>query len=337
MTKYKSAVIGLGQIGLTYDFDIKRTHPASHVLAYSMNEDIDLKAVMDINTEKKDEFKYIGINTTFYTDMNELLSNNELDIVSVCTPPSYHLENIKSIIERSKAKIIFCEKPIVKEIEDIALLSGYMLKRDVLIVPNISRRWSSSMNDITKFIQNGQYGKLEKIYVRYTRGIYNSGAHIFDLLHMWAGKMQNVQVLKKVYTTSEKEKEPTYSFIFHNNNGVYGVFEAFNDEQYYMFEIDLFFQHGKIEVRDSGNVINYYSVTEHSLFSGFKGLNLERKLEDLLKESVLKYAVENLVNVLNGREKSKCSLSDAIYPLYVAQALERSYQNNTVEKVVYYE
>ena len=335
MRCFNAAVIGLGQIGLTYDFDEKRIRPSSHVMAYWMNENIKLKAVMDIREDQKKKICKLGIETNFYTDIEKLLKENNLDIVSICTPAKQHLENIIAVIKNSSVRIIFCEKPIVANLEEAAFLEQFIKEKSVTIIPNISRRWNSGMEEIRCAIVNNVYGNLEKIHVRYTRGIYNTGAHIFDLLSIWCGKIKDVEVFKKIYTTSELENEPSFTFAFNNEDGSHGFFEAFNDKNYYMFEIDLYFSKGKIEVRSSGDEVNYYGVKPHHLFSGFSELQEEKKRLNLLNDAALKNAVSNLVDVLEEKAEPKCVLQNAIYPLYIAKALEKSYQSKMVERVEY--
>lgn len=337
MNRWKAAVIGLGKIGLMYEFDAKREKPSTHVLAYELNAAIKLIGASDIYLQQKDKLNKIASEVDFYLDSKEMLRKCQPDIVSICTPPKFHLENIKTILNVSKPRIIFCEKPIAHNIEEINELRNIEKNHDVIIVPNISRRWNSGLRKIKYHIANQTYGRLEKIFVRYTRGIYNTGAHLFDLLKWWQDgvRIQNVQVLQKVYTSSEKEKENSYSFLFEMTNGVQGHAEAFNDEQYYMFEIDLYFSKGKVEFRNNGDDIYYYQVGNHHLFTGFKELTLEKHEENLLHESCMKNAVNNIVKVLSLQEQPECKLEDAIYPVYVAEALERSYQSKEKEKVEY--
>lgn len=333
MRKINAAVIGLGKIGLEYDFDEKRVRPSSHTMAYHMNEQINLEAVMDVRAEQRLKLGKIGIETNFYTDMNTLLRRHHLDVISICTPPEQHFQQIMTILENSSAKIIFCEKPLVRNLDEALCLQRYMKDKKVTIITNISRRWNVGMEEVQATICDHAYGFLEKIHVRYTRGIYNTGAHVFDLLHWWCGKMQDVEVLKKVYTTSALAKEPTFTFAFNNENNSSGFFEAFNDENYYLFEIDLYFSKGKIEVRSSGDEVLYYKIAPHHLFSEFNELQLEKERCNLLSDAALENAVHHLVDVFNEVVKPKCTLENAIYPLYVAKALEKSFQERKVERI----
>ncbi|MDR3348867.1 MAG: Gfo/Idh/MocA family oxidoreductase [Acidaminococcales bacterium] len=331
MARFKAAVIGLGQIGLTYDFDPGRKRPSSHVLAYMLNGDFSLVGAADPKPEREGLLRKLAGPVNFYADMEKLIAENPaLDVVSVCTPPGLHLENIEFILRNAQPKVIFCEKPLVKNTEEAARLKSLLAAGGALLVPNISRRWSLGLGKIAESIKKEEFGRLQKIAARYTRGVYNTGAHLFDLLRLWAGEIKSVLIADKVQTSAEKDGDPSFSFLFETESGAKGVAEAFDDRQYYIFEIDLYFAKGKIEFRNSGNDVFYYLVKEHALFSGFSQLSLCRRDEGLFnEESLIAGAVANLAGVLRGADEPACRFGDAVYPLLVAEALERSYKNGS--------
>ncbi len=337
MRKYKAAVIGLGNIGLMYDFDEKRNHPSSHSLAYTYSDDFDLVFGIDSEIVKKDYLKQICPTTRFFNTVDEAVEKgytNDIDVVSVCTPPDTHYKIISELLGRKIGKIIFCEKPIALNVEEAKKIKELVNKSNIKIIPNISRRWNSGLRKVTDCVQNEIYGKLEKINIRYTRGIYNTGSHLFDLLEMWTGsEIESVEALDKTITTAEPE--PSFSFFFRMSNGVTGYAEAIDDEHYYMFDIDMFMSEGKIEMRNSGDDIRYYKRTNHHLFSGFMELKEVNHDGNLLSDSCMMNAIDNIAGWIKNGEKVFCSLENAIKPLYIAEALEKSYNLGQVVKVNY--
>ena len=337
MEMWKSVVIGLGKIGLMYEMDPHRSTPSSHSMAYHMNHQTSLVGAADFDVNKKYILQKVASEAIFFSDMKSCIKDCDPDIVSVCTPQGCHLENIQMILEIGNPKVIFCEKPLVSSLREAEDLIGILRQHpECILIPNISRRWCPGMRRITDFIKSESYGRLEKIHIRYTRGIYNTGSHLFDLLCMWSHQQINlVQVLRKVHTTSDFEQEPSYSFYFEQTDDVYGYAEAINDENYYMFEIDLYFTSGKLEVRNSGDDVFYYRTGEHHLFSGYRELICEKEEHNLLKESCLSLAVENIVDILCGKDIPFCTFNDALYPMYVAEALELSYKEKRKEKIIW--
>ena len=255
---WTAAVLGLGKIGLMYDFEPGRSSPSSHVLAYHLDKDFSLVMGADPELQREACLRKIAPEAAYYTEAKEGLYRTQPEVISICTPPHLHLSQIKEIFETVRQpRLIFCEKPLVANRTEAHAVRDLCVKHpQTVVVPNISRRWSAGLRKVTKALKNGEYGRLQKIHIRYTRGIYNTGTHLFDLLHMWTGqKITNVQVLKKVFTSSEMENEPSYTFFFEQEDGVYGYAEAMDDRQYYLFEIDLYGSQGKIEMRYSGDMV----------------------------------------------------------------------------------
>lgn len=336
MSPYKAAVIGLGKIGLLYDFEPGRARPASHVLAYANSPQFELVCAVDGDASRQDSLCRAAVETAFFLSLDAALESRVLDgvdVISICTPPQSHYELMSRLIRENIGRIIFCEKPLVSNRREAVLLKELVEAHpEAVVIPNISRRWNPGLRRVTRAVADGEYGALRKIQVRYTRGIYNTGAHLFDLLRMWTGEpILRVAALGQTGTTAEPEK--SYSFYFEQNSGITGYAEAVDDRQYYLFEADLYLSGGKIEMRSSGDEVLYYRTRPHHLFEGFRELELVRYEKDLLSDPCLQYAVENIGNFLQGTEHPFCAMEDALYPLLVAEALEKSYKTKKMEEV----
>jgi predicted dehydrogenase len=329
MLMIKVAVIGLGRMGLMYDFEEKREPPSSHVLAYEMNGSFQLVAAMDIHSEQEQFLHQLAPNTLFYSDLLEMLTAHpDLGVVSICTPPEGRYDIIADIVRLSTVRVIFCEKPLAKSVNDALKIQQLVLNSGLILIPNLSRRWNVGITEVRAAIESKKYGQLEKIHLRYTRGIYNTGSHIFDLVRYYAGVITSVQVINQVKTSSISEGEPSYSFNFATSTDVTGFAEAFNDENYYMFELDLYLERGKIEIITSGDEIKYYSTGPHPLFQGFKNLQLDKVEKSLLSQSNnLELAIKHIADIIQKGVPSICFIEDGVYPLLVAETLIRSFQN----------
>jgi predicted dehydrogenase len=332
---FTCAVVGLGQIGLMYDFDEKRTKPSSHVLAYSQDPGFQLVAASDTRIEQEQHLHQLAPDVKFYANYQEMLADCPVDVISICTHAQTRVDMIDFIVRYTKTKMIFCEKPLGASAQDAAMLSGIVEDYEGYFIPNLSRRWNSGINRIKDSMNSRTYGSLQKIHLRYTRGIFNTGSHLFDMIRFLVGEIQEVRVVNKVYTSSELSGELSFSFEFTCQESVAGYAEAFDDTNYYMFEVDLYFEAGKIEITRSGDQIRYLKVGEHPLFAGLRSLVDDQCEQHLLSESTLGNAITHLHRVLSGVEQPVCSFKDGMYPLFVAEALMKSYSHNgSREKVV---
>jgi len=331
----KAAVIGLGAIGLMYDFEPQRPHPSTHVLGYERASDFELKCGIDADIEKKNILHKVSPKADFFSSLEDAIiagALDEVDVISICTPPSSHFEILLKIIDAGIGKIVFCEKPIVVDIDEAKTLVDKVRETGTMVVPNISRRWNMGLRQVTDFLKSKKYGNIEKINIRYTRGIYNTGAHMFDLLKMWTGNpIKNVTTLNETRTSAQPEK--SFCFYFNQLDGVTGYAEAIDDNHYYLFDIDLYCSKGKIEMRNSGDDILCYVQSSHPLFHGHKGLKLENHMTGILNDNCIMNAINNIQRIIKGVEEPYCSLEDAIYPLKVARALEESYINGKMVEV----
>jgi predicted dehydrogenase len=331
---YTAAVIGLGNIGLMYDFDPKRERPSSHALAYDMNDRFHRVVGHDLQKKREESLVQLIPNSGFYEDVREMLISEAPEVVSICTPPEQHLSNIEEVLEHSDPKVIFLEKPVAQSHELNRLIEVSRQSKTVFI-PNLSRRWNTGIQDLTSTIRNRKYGDLITLNARYTRGIRNTGSHLLDLINLFAGRIDKVHTTRLVSTSSENEGDPSYSFFFNTEKLIHGHVDAFDDRNFYMFEIDLFFERGKVEIRLSGDQIIYYQVAQHPLFSGFLSLKVEKQCEHLLKESNLQNAIQHIVNVIDKTESPIVSLEEGVAPLLIGIAIEKSFVSGVEEPINY--
>ncbi|WP_409340852.1 Gfo/Idh/MocA family protein [Paenibacillus sp. MBLB4367] len=326
---FHAAVIGLGNIGLQFDIP-RKVMPQSHALAYELHPDIELTAACGVRQEQGEKLALLAPNAAFYLDLPTMLRSHRLDIVSICTPSHIRLELLRTVLEHSAAKVIFLEKPVavsLEEAEQVAELFNRHGDRTVLV--NLSRRWSDGAAQMREAVRSGRYGKLKKIHLRYTRGIYNYGSHLFDLVRFVAGPIDQVRVLRQVSTNLDERKDWTYSFAFQlEEGGITGYAEAFDDRDYLVFEMDLYFEQGKIEMLRTGDEIRFYTTELHPMLGGFRNLVLERTEEQLLsRSSNIQNAVGHIVDILRGEAEPVSTIEDGIFPMYVAEALLESHRN----------
>ncbi len=336
MKQYQAAVIGLGRIGMLYDREEQRPHPSTHVYAYLENERTALACAVDTHRDREEILKGISPATRFYASYEEAVRSgalDDVDIISICTPPGEHFGLIRSIVEREFSGAIFCEKPLVSDEEEARMLDGLMADHPLpLLIPNISRRWNRKLKEVGDALASGEYGSLERIDVRYTRGIYNTGAHLFDLLRMWTGeRIRQVSVIGETDTSALPEK--SYSFAFTLQSGIPGVAQAFDDRICYLFEIDLYCSSGKIEMRNSGDDVYYYDIGPHHLFDGFGEYRLKRHESGILNDNCMRNAVADICACLDNEKQPECTAGDAVYPISVAASLERSGLTGRTEMV----
>ncbi|MFE1936305.1 Gfo/Idh/MocA family protein [Streptomyces sp. NPDC059474] len=99
----RGAIIGFGTIAM------------GHMVGYSRIEDLSIAAVVDVSEERRSHARE-SLGLPAYSDFANLVANESLDFIDICTPPSSHAEYSALGIEHDLH--VLCEKPVFLPGED---------------------------------------------------------------------------------------------------------------------------------------------------------------------------------------------------------------------------
>lgn len=102
-----------------------------------------------------------------------MLKNEDLDIVSICTPINTHVQIIKDCIKHN-VKAIFCEKTISYSLDDSSEIVELCKKNNVVLAVNHVRRWDDFNQKIKNIITQDNYGDIYTIWWNGTPYQYKS-------------------------------------------------------------------------------------------------------------------------------------------------------------------
>ena len=110
--KIKTVIIGLGQIGQGYDYDLShKEHILTHSQAIESHPNFELVGGIDISQENRKKFeKKFNVNTFF--EIDDLSSIKDLHLVVVAVPTKEHLDTVKKVLSILSPKMILLEKPL---------------------------------------------------------------------------------------------------------------------------------------------------------------------------------------------------------------------------------
>jgi hypothetical protein len=94
----------------------------------------------------------------------------------------------------------------------------------------------------------------------------------------------------------DRKGDPTFSFSL--DNRVPGYAEAFDDRNFLMFEMDLYFDKGKIELMRTGDEIRFYAVAGHASVQGNHLMPKHEEKGLLARASLIQLAVQHIVDIL---------------------------------------
>ena len=126
----------------------------AHIPAWLGLEDVELVALCDIRPEQME--KYTDIRK--YTDFDEMLANEELDILDICLPTYLHADFAVKAMEQGIN--VICEKPISLKREDVKRVYETAEKNNVkFMVAQVLRFWKE-YEYLKSVYESGKYGKL---------------------------------------------------------------------------------------------------------------------------------------------------------------------------------
>jgi predicted dehydrogenase len=146
MKKLKVGLIGLGEVA------------EIHLEAYKEVTQIDVVAGAE---PKKDRISYItekwGIKG--YTNYEEMLDKEKLDIVCVLTPPPLHREVTERVAEHKVH--VLCEKPMALTLSDAKSMIDKCEKEDVMFCYGASYRYLCACRKAKEMIDKGKLGDVK--------------------------------------------------------------------------------------------------------------------------------------------------------------------------------
>ncbi len=295
MEKLRSAVIGLGQIGMGYDLNQSSSSiMLTHAKTFASHCRFELVAGLDLNPEKRENFtKKYG--APAFIEIKQLMREVKPDIVSICTNTDTHFGVCKEVLSY-RPKAIICEKPICYSLEEASELLRISAANDVPILVNYMRRFEPGAKEVRLLLHNGAIGPLQRGSVLYSKGLYNNASHFIDLLSFWLGPPKLRKVSKKGRRFPKNDIEPDFVLTF---SGVEFSFQSLKEECFSIAEISIFGEGGKISYLEGGSKIELWKTRDDP---GFPGYRIFEKEPIIVKNDFSRYqfyVMDELVRFLD--------------------------------------
>lgn len=322
MKKYKVGIIGLGRQASLFEDDPLAQKPCSHAGAYAAFPRTEIVSACDIREDRLKKFsKKWGVKS-LYKDYKEMLKNENLDIISICTHAPLHHE-MTLAAARSGVKAIFCEKPMATTLKEAEEMIDVCKKNKVILAIDQTRRWDPGFRKVKEIIDNKEIGEVKTVVGYCTAGLLNGASHLIDLLRFFNGEVDWIFAnLKK-----DKSTDPSGTGLIRFKNRSYGFLDSgFN--KYVFFEITITGTKGMIRgggmLRGGQNFELYKvkpSITESDLFEFHRA-----KFSRTKEERPLLAAVKDIVRCIETGKKPFCTGEDGKAVLEIAFAFYKSEQ-----------
>lgn len=131
-----------------------------HMPALKAVKEVEMVAFCDIIEERAEQAKekYGANGARVYTDYKELLTNDSLDVIHVCTPNSSHAKITIASLEADKH--VMCEKPMAKTADEAKAMVEAAKRTGKKLTIGYQNRFRSDSLYLNEVCQEGELGEV---------------------------------------------------------------------------------------------------------------------------------------------------------------------------------
>ncbi len=142
-----------------------------HVLAFKeLRSRFRVTMVCDHDQVRADEVAgwLRGVRAT--TELDDVVASDEVDVVSLCTPPSQHRSQIESVLRAGKD--VICEKPLVGSVAEVDEIAAITADTGHTVMPIFQYRFGRGIQKLRLLIDVGIAGRpyVANVDVAWRRG-----------------------------------------------------------------------------------------------------------------------------------------------------------------------
>lgn len=140
-------------------------------------ENCKVTAIVSGSLDKKDA-EEMGV--ALYAGLEEMLCDQQLDAVCICTPTEMHYSQVESVLEHGVN--VICEKPLTLHSADAERLYGMAEEKKLLLLPAHVVQFCSSTKWLRDVVASNKYGRVrEASFYRFsTRPHWCKGNWAYD-------------------------------------------------------------------------------------------------------------------------------------------------------------
>lgn len=266
--KWRSAVVGLGRIGMGYDYDqpvVTDNIVLTHAAAFAAHPEFELVGGVDPDIGKREAFtrKY---GAPAFADVTSLIAVDAPQVFALAMPTAGHGAALEQALT-AQPRLVICEKPLAADLATAQAMVDSAERKGVTLLVNYMRRFDPGVAEARALIQEGALGIIFKGTVWYSKGLINNGSHFLDLLAYLLGDAGKAQIISAGTPLADNDPQPDFKISFGDADI---VFLAAREECYSLGEIDLLGCAGRLTLRDFGQRIETRLKIADPQFPGYQ-------------------------------------------------------------------
>ena len=310
--KITAAIIGLGQIGMGYDYlNEDGSLIFTHAQALARHDAYELVWGIDPDDKKRNLFEK-KFHAKTYSSLEQAKFGPMADLVCIASPTMQHLETVRKVLEWGKPKYLLLEKPLgstLAEAEEIARITA-----GIPTVVNYFRRSEPGIIELKAMLDDFE---IYKGIVFYSKGLTNNASHFINLLQFFWGDEMEIQIIQKNRSWQNGDPEPDFLLKWPNREI---IFFAGREENFSLADMRLIGNKGQIQY-DRGKVSIYKTVPD-PLFPGYTFLENN---PTVLVDDTDRYqwhVMEELAACISGKRLLSSDIKSAVATMKVIERIK---------------
>lgn len=286
------AIVGAGSIGGLIDTP-QSSQIASHAHAILKHPNCRLLAIVEPNVANQIEFMKRWGNVAVYDSLDALFQNETIELLVIASPTPFHTQALEKTLHVKGIRYILCEKPLVHTLSELETLKTSFFESTQRILVHLMRRFDPTLIRLAEHIAQGKLGKATRFQGVFNKGLLHNGIHMLALLEHLLGEIQSIQPLH--VKLLENDISGDFALTLKNAQGVLSCL----DSSYSAFELSIWFENGKVEIKEGGAKIELFAKKPSAIYEGYFSLEHEESLPNSLQN----YALNSLEFLLQNDDK----------------------------------
>lgn len=328
--RYRVGVIGLGRMASTIDDEVTGGKvnsvmlPYAHTAAYMEVPEVEVVAGADPLPEKRAAYTERWGVRAVYEDYRDMLANEALDIVSVCTRTFERCEAVLACAEAG-VKAIYAEKPIAVSLAEADRMVETCEAKGIPLAIGCSRRWDPWHMRARELVDMGLLGDRLNVSGMLHCGLSHNGSHLIDIVRYHAGNAAVEWVYGEMSSDEAAAGDDDLSGngYLHFANGVTGWVRGLPCGRLGGVEVDILCAEGRIRGLGNGIEWELWRQQGDDRYSGLARMPFPRP-QRLLAPNV--NATRDIIACIEQGGDPHCSGKDGRAALEIAIAMRQSHR-----------
>ncbi|WP_461204771.1 Gfo/Idh/MocA family protein [Clostridium sp. DL1XJH146] len=235
MKEMNFAIVGFGGIAKTHAM-------ATYDAAIRFNLPYKLK-LTHIITRRPIDQGISGVENSM--DLEQVLSNPDIDFIDICTPNESHLEILKQAAKYKKP--VYCEKPLASIYEEALSMTRIVDENNLITRVALMYRYSPAVNLLKREIEEGTIGDIIDFKIKTYHSSYlnpnkkgawrtkkesgggallDLGVHLIDCVQYTLGDINKIKANTRIYFKDRTEVDEIAKLDIILKNGANGSLEV---------------------------------------------------------------------------------------------------------------